>query len=81
MVLKKLSQEIVFDGHPNDAAWDEVELLPLIVLRPDYGNEPSEKTEIKLPTMIPICMQRGNYWIKMLAPGKFNLREMIRVGM
>jgi hypothetical protein len=31
-----------------EKVWDEIEPLPVVMLQPDFGNEPTEKTEIRL---------------------------------
>ncbi len=39
---------MILDGMPDEAFWDEIEPFPVTMLQPVHGNEPSEKTEIKL---------------------------------
>ncbi len=48
IIIPKTNGELVFDGMPDEAFWDEVDPLPMIMLQPVHGNEPSEKTEIRL---------------------------------
>ena len=48
IVLKELDQEIVFDGVPDEAAWEPVENLPLTMHMPTFGKEPTEESIIKL---------------------------------
>lgn len=47
-VLERLKGEIVFDGLSNEAAWQNIEPLPIIMFQPEYGAEPSEFTELKV---------------------------------
>lgn len=47
-VLSKLDAELIYDGACDEAAWDHIEPLPLIMMTPSYGSEPSEKTEIRI---------------------------------
>ncbi len=46
--LTKLASEIIFDGMPDEAAWDEIAPLPLVMNLPVYGNEPTERSEIRI---------------------------------
>jgi hypothetical protein len=48
MIVSRLSEEIVFDGDNDEIAWSNIEALPVIMFSPDYGNAPSEYTEMKL---------------------------------
>ena len=48
VVLPRLSDKIIFDGQPNETAWKDIEPLPLVTIVPEFGKEPSEKTEILL---------------------------------
>ena len=36
------------DGLPNEDGWNEATVLPMIVSTPNFGNEPSEKSEIMI---------------------------------
>lgn len=44
----RLESEIVFDGIPNEDAWDPVQAFPMFTFIPTFGLEPEEKTVIKL---------------------------------
>ena len=44
----RLSQSIEFDGYPYEDAWDGAEYFPLTMNRPNFGNEPAEKSEIMI---------------------------------
>lgn len=45
----KLSQQIVFDGIPDEEAWNDVPPLPMVTLMPAFGKEPAESSIIKIP--------------------------------
>ncbi len=47
-VIKRLSVPMEFDGRPFESAWDETGYFPLKMNRPNYQNEPSEKTEVMI---------------------------------
>ena len=48
IVIKKIEENIVFDGLPFEDIWNEVEPFPVVMFQPNYGQEPTEKTEIRL---------------------------------
>lgn len=48
LVLPRLSGEIHLDGRVDEAAWSHVEPLPTVVFAPRYGEEPTQRTEIRL---------------------------------
>ncbi len=48
MKIKKLTGEIIFDGMPFEETWDQVEPLPVAMFMPNFGNEPTEKTDIRI---------------------------------
>ncbi len=48
ILIPKTDGELVFDGIPDEAFWDEVDPFPVVMFQPVYGNEPSEETEIRL---------------------------------
>jgi hypothetical protein len=37
---------VTFDGRPDEAAWKEASLFPMIVHSPNFGNEPTEASEV-----------------------------------
>jgi len=47
-MVKKPESNIIFDGLCNEEAWENIEPFDLIMFSPDYGSEPSEKTEIRI---------------------------------
>ena len=48
VIISKIDKEIVFDGLPFEKVWDEIEPFPVVMFQPDFGSEPTEKTEIRL---------------------------------
>lgn len=48
ITIPKTNGELIFDGIPDEAFWDEIDPFPVIMFQPVHGNEPSEKTEIRL---------------------------------
>jgi hypothetical protein len=44
----KLSGEIIFDGVPDEQAWDAVPPLPMVALMPAFGKEPTESSVVKI---------------------------------
>ena len=44
--IKKISGTIVFDGKPDDTAWKEASVFPLMVHYPSYGAVPCELSEV-----------------------------------
>lgn len=48
LVVQRLSGSIEFDGRCEESAWNEISPLPMIMFAPVYGNQPSERTELKL---------------------------------
>ncbi|MFN1833626.1 DUF5916 domain-containing protein [Balneola sp. MJW-20] len=46
--LNKLEQPIVFDGMPDENAWDTIESLPVVQYEPVFQGEMSEVTRIKI---------------------------------
>ncbi|MDF1559869.1 MAG: DUF5916 domain-containing protein [Bacteroidales bacterium] len=46
--VPRLPVELNFDGIPDEAAWQIIDELPLHVLAPVFGAEPSEKTSLKI---------------------------------
>jgi hypothetical protein len=47
-VIGKLDQVILFDGKPDEAAWEQLEPFPMISHMPTFGNPPSEKSVIRM---------------------------------
>ena len=46
--IKRLTSAIEFDGIPAEAAWQALDLYPLTMHRPNFGNEPSEKSDVRV---------------------------------
>ncbi len=46
--IKRLQGEIVFDGMPDEAAWQFCEPFPMVTHIPVFGKEPQERTEVRL---------------------------------
>lgn len=46
--IQRINTPIKLDGLSNEAAWDGIKSLPIIMRTPIFGNEPSEFTEILL---------------------------------
>jgi hypothetical protein len=47
-VIKRISVPLEFDGRPFESAWNEMAYFPLKMNRPNFGNEPSESTEVMI---------------------------------
>jgi hypothetical protein len=43
-----MDQSIVFDGIPDEAAWDKLEAFPMVTHMPVFGNPPSEESLIRM---------------------------------
>ena len=48
VIIQKLQGEIIFDGIPDEPAWQLTESFPFITHSPVFGNEPDEKTEARI---------------------------------
>ena len=48
LALTRLSGPITIDGRPDEAAWQEVEPLPLTMYFPTHRGQPSQRTEIRV---------------------------------
>jgi len=46
--IQRLSSEINFDGVPDDAAWETLDLFPLTMHRPNFMNQPSERSDVRI---------------------------------
>jgi Domain of unknown function (DUF5916)/Carbohydrate family 9 binding domain-like len=44
--ISKISGQMNFDGKPDEDAWNNTTIFPLTVSTPNYGTEPTEKSEI-----------------------------------
>ncbi len=48
LVIKKIQKDIVFDGSPFEEVWNEVTPIPMIMYMPNFGDKPTEKTEVRM---------------------------------
>jgi hypothetical protein len=48
LVIKKIMNDIDFDGSPFEKVWNEVTPLPMTMYMPNFGAEPTEKTEVRI---------------------------------
>ncbi len=46
--IQRLQGQINFDGMPFEKVWDQIKPFPMVMYQPDFGNQPSEKTEIRV---------------------------------
>jgi len=46
--IQKLEGTIDFDGMPFEKAWQKIKPFPMVMHQPNYGNPPSEKTDIRV---------------------------------
>lgn len=46
--IPKINGNIDFDGLPFEEVWEQIEPFPVVIFIPDFGAEPTEKTEIRL---------------------------------
>jgi hypothetical protein len=44
--IRRIISPVKLDGMSDEAAWDGIISLPMLMRTPDFGNEPSERTEI-----------------------------------
>jgi hypothetical protein len=47
-VIGNMNESIVFDGKPDEAAWEHLEPFPLISHMPVFGNPPSEQSMVRM---------------------------------
>jgi hypothetical protein len=48
LLINRLSQPIIFDGNPDEEAWQSISPLKLIMYQPVFGKEPSEETDVRI---------------------------------
>jgi hypothetical protein len=48
LVIQRLEGEFVFDGIPDEMAWQTTEPFPMVTHIPVFGKEPEEKTDIRM---------------------------------
>jgi hypothetical protein len=46
VLVRKLKLPVVLDGLSNEGAWKDVQVLPLVMMMPDFGFPASERTEV-----------------------------------
>ncbi len=46
--IKRITSPIEFDGIPREAAWEILDIFPLTMHKPNYGAQPSEKSDIRI---------------------------------
>jgi len=46
--ITRINAPVTLDGISNEAAWQDVNSFHLLMRRPDFGSEPSEKTEVMI---------------------------------
>lgn len=46
--IKRIAGHVDFDGKPGEKVWESLELFPLTMHKPNFGSEPSEKSEIRI---------------------------------
>lgn len=46
--IARLSAQVEFDGYPYEEAWNGLEYFSLTMNRPNFGNEPSERSEVMI---------------------------------
>jgi hypothetical protein len=46
VVIQRLSLPVTFDGLSNEEAWKDIQVLPMVMMIPNFGFPPSEKTEV-----------------------------------
>ncbi|MFC1528359.1 DUF5916 domain-containing protein [Candidatus Latescibacterota bacterium] len=47
-VIPRINGPVTLDGMCDEPAWESIKSLPMVMRKPIYGNEPSERTEILL---------------------------------
>lgn len=48
IMLPRLNDTIELDGFSNEEAWNKIDPLPMTMYTPTFGNEPTERTEIRV---------------------------------
>jgi hypothetical protein len=46
--IKRITNPIDFDGIPNDTTWKTLDLFTMTMHKPNYGDRPSEKSEVRI---------------------------------
>ncbi|MFC2117674.1 DUF5916 domain-containing protein [Bacteroidota bacterium] len=48
VVILKSDKSIIFDGMPFEEIWEDIDPFPMVTIQPNFGAQPSEKTEIRI---------------------------------
>ncbi len=48
LIIPRLDGEIVFDGMPDESAWQDAEPFPMVTHSPVFGKKPRERTDIRM---------------------------------
>jgi len=46
VTIQRLSRPVVFDGLSDEEAWGDIQVLPMVMMTPNFGFPPSERTEV-----------------------------------
>ena len=46
--IKRITSPVEFDGIPGEAAWQTLDLFALTMHKPNYGTQPSEKSDVRI---------------------------------
>ena len=46
--IKRFETPVVFDGQPFETAWNNMDMFALVMHRPNFGNDPSETSEVMI---------------------------------
>jgi hypothetical protein len=46
--IKRITNPVDFDGIPNEATWKTLDLFTMTMHRPNYGDQPSEQSEVRI---------------------------------
>jgi len=44
--IHRLTEQILFDGRPDEAAWKQASVFPMVVHAPSFGTQPCEQSEV-----------------------------------
>ena len=46
--IRRITGTIEFDGIPKETAWESLDLFALTMHKPNYGAQPSEKSDVRI---------------------------------
>ena len=69
-VLQRITGEVKLDGMSDEAAWQGIRPFPAVMYIPDFGKEPTERTEIMMAYDDNYLMRRDDFTIQ--SRGKSN---------